>query len=286
MGLIKQIACVLFFLALSFQTVAQGQLAVKVDVEALQGNTLRIWLQPADAVQSRTQFVAVFRGQKAPLYADASGALLGLMPISSTEAPGSFPLVVQDASGKVRFQQTVSVKDAKFRIQNIRATSSMKALKPMAGEMEAIRDLQQSADPVRSWMEPFVSPTPQCMNSPFGVQRFHNGKPTGNFHRGVDHRSPAGTPVRATTDGVVKISRMFRLHGGTVGVDHGQGVSSIYIHLSKLAVKEGVSVRKGDVIGYVGSTGFATGPYLHWGLYVNGLPVNPLQWLPEIQACK
>lgn len=286
MGLIKQIASVLFFLALSFQTVAQGQLAVKVDAEALQGNTLRIWLQPADAAQSRTQFVAVFRGQKAPLYPDASGSLLGLMPISSTEAPGSFPLVVQDASGKVRFQQTVSVKDAKFRIQNIRATSSMKALKPMPGEMEAIRDLQQSADPVRSWMEPFISPTPQCMNSPFGVQRFHNGKPTGNFHRGVDHRSPAGTPVRATTDGVVKISRMFRLHGGTVGVDHGQGVSSIYIHLSELAVKDGVSVRKGDVIGYVGSTGFATGPHLHWGLYVNGLPVNPLQWLPEIQACK
>jgi murein DD-endopeptidase MepM/ murein hydrolase activator NlpD len=73
---------------------------------------------------------------------------------------------------------------------------------------------------------------------------------------------------------------MFRLHGGTVGLDHGQGVTSSYIHLSKTAVKEGQVVKQGEVIGYVGSTGFSTAPHLHWGLYVHGSPVNPKQWNP------
>jgi lysostaphin len=79
---------------------------------------------------------------------------------------------------------------------------------------------------------------------------------------------------------------MYRLHGGTVGLDHGQGVSSIYIHMSKLNVKPGEIVKKGDVIGYVGSTGFATGPHLHWGMYMSGLPINPNQWITNVPTCR
>ena len=79
---------------------------------------------------------------------------------------------------------------------------------------------------------------------------------------------------------------MFRLHGGTIGIDHGQGVVSTYLHMSKLALSEGTVVKKGDVVGYVGATGFATGPHLHWGLYVNGVPVNPSQWIPNVPRCQ
>jgi murein DD-endopeptidase MepM/ murein hydrolase activator NlpD len=73
-------------------------------------------------------------------------------------------------------------------------------------------------------------------------------------------------------------------HGGTAGIDDGQGLSSIYLHLSKFAVKEGAAVAKGGVIGYVGSTGRSTATHLHWSLYVNGVPVNPRQW-PKVQPC-
>jgi murein DD-endopeptidase MepM/ murein hydrolase activator NlpD len=124
------------------------------------------------------------------------------------------------------------------------------------------------------------------MNSPFGVLRYHNGVYSGNFHRGMDLRSPKGRPVRAITAGTVRIAHMFRLHGGTVGLDHGQGVTSLYLHLSRIAAREGRVVRRGEIIGWVGATGFATGPHLHWGLYVNGVPVNPAQWISGIEACE
>lgn len=129
-------------------------------------------------------------------------------------------------------------------------------------------------------------PVPGCLISPFGVQRHHNGKPTGNYHRGIDQRAGVGVRVRAPAAGLVRVSGMYRLHGGSIGLDHGHGVTSIHIHLSKLSVKVGDRVAAGDVIGLAGATGFATGPHLHWGLYVNGVPVNPLGWLPPLNSCR
>jgi murein DD-endopeptidase MepM/ murein hydrolase activator NlpD len=116
------------------------------------------------------------------------------------------------------------------------------------------------------------------------VQRLLNGKPTGDYHGGIDQRSPAGHPVRAVAAGTVRVVRMFSLRGGTVGIDHGQGLASMYLHLSKFATSEGAAVKKGEVIGYIGSTGRSSGPHLHWSLYANQVPVNPAQWVP-LQAC-
>lgn len=118
------------------------------------------------------------------------------------------------------------------------------------------------------------------------MKRYHNGVYINDYHKGVDLRSPAGRPIKAINDGTVVIgTQSFRLHGGTVGLDHGWGVSSIYIHMSKVAVKPGDHVTKGQTIGYVGSTGFATGPHLHWGLFANGTPINPDVWIP-VRACR
>jgi murein DD-endopeptidase MepM/ murein hydrolase activator NlpD len=123
------------------------------------------------------------------------------------------------------------------------------------------------------------------MNSPFGVKRFYNGVFSGNYHKGLDQKSPAGTPIKAITGGLVKIARPYQLHGGTVAVDHGQGIGSIYIHMSKILVKPNQRVEAGDTLGLVGSTGFAMGPHLHWGLYVFGIPVNPQSGFVSVGAC-
>jgi murein DD-endopeptidase MepM/ murein hydrolase activator NlpD len=88
-----------------------------------------------------------------------------------------------------------------------------------------------------------------------------------------------GAPIRAVAAGTVKISQMFTLRGGTVGIDHGQGLETIYMHMSRFAAKEGQQVQAGDVIGFVGSTGRATGPHLHWSLYANGHSISPNQWV-------
>ncbi|HWQ54703.1 MAG TPA: M23 family metallopeptidase [Bryobacteraceae bacterium] len=219
-----------------------------------------------------------------PLFAEPDGGRLGLMPVPVDHQPGKYPVEFLDAGGGVIHTATATVLAARFPTQNIVVSPSKKALEPLPGEMEAVAALRKAVTGVRHWEEPFLSPVPGCMNSPFGVQRLHNGEYTGNYHRGVDLRGPAGRPIRAVAGGVVRIARMFNLHGGTVGIDHGQGLVSMYLHMSKLGAAEGAVVKKGDVIGNVGATGFATGPHLHWSLYVNGVPVEPRQWV-KLRAC-
>lgn len=250
----------LFLLA----TVAVAQSSFK------QGEFLRI-VEPGATAELNGRTIRIFRQQ--------DGGYLGLMPVTVLEKPGTYPLTIKDASGKPLRIEQVTIANAHYLKQNIAATKAMKQLTPLPGEMEAVRALQNTVSEKRFWAEPFVAPTAQCMNSQFGVTRYHNGKPTGGYHRGLDLRSPMGTPVKATAAGIVRISKMYRLHGGTIGIDHGQGVTSLYIHMSKLAVNEGAEVREGDVVGYTGATGFATGPHLHWQISVNGVPVNPDVWL-------
>jgi murein DD-endopeptidase MepM/ murein hydrolase activator NlpD len=210
-----------------------------------------------------------------------------LLPISVFQKPGLYPLTVEEQpSGQSKVLYSVRIEDAHYRIQNVTVSKSTEGLQPLPGELEAVQSLKDAQTPLRFWKEPFLSPTPDCQNSPFGVKRYHNGVPTGDYHKGVDLRSPMGRPIKATAAGTVKIATMYRLHGGTVGLDHGQGISSIYIHMSRLNAHAGQHVERGDTIGYVGSTGFATGPHLHWGLFVNGLPVNPNPWLQgKVPTC-
>ena len=131
-----------------------------------------------------------------------------------------------------------------FPEQNVVIGQSLAELKPSPGETETVNEFRNAVSEVRHWSEPLALPVRGCMTSPFGVQRYMNGKPTGNFHGGLDQRSPAGTPVHAVDGGIVKIVRKWNLHGGTVGIDHGQGLESIYLHMSKLAVAEGAVGQK------------------------------------------
>ncbi len=244
-----------------------------------QGAIVIARLESAD--DSLAQGKATLDGRTSPLFKQEDGSYQALFGISVDTKPGGHTLTVYDGSGQEISKRVVNVQDGRFRRQNIVVSKSTEGLKPLPGELEAIQALKENMTASRYWEKPFVSPTPDCQNSPFGVKRYHNGTYTHDYHKGVDLRSPNGRPIKAINNGVVKIAKQYRLHGGTVGLDHGQGLNSIFIHMSKIAVKEGDRVNKGDTIGYVGSTGFATGPHLHWGLYANGVPVNPDQWIPQ-----
>lgn len=124
-------------------------------------------------------------------------------------------------------------------------------------------------------MPPFALPVPHRNNSPFGAQSIYNGQVRGR-HLGVDFSSPAGAPVHAPAPGRVVLVDDLYYTGGTVVIDHGQGVHSIFAHLSRQTVQEGARVSTGDVVGDVGSTGRSTGPHLHWSLRVGGARVDPL----------
>lgn len=103
-------------------------------------------------------------------------------------------------------------------------------------------------------------------------------------HNGVDLAAPTGTPVYATADGIVGRADWFSSYGLYISIDHGADLETRYAHMSKLAVTAGDTVRKGDVIGYVGSTGRSTGPHLHYEVRVDGVAVNPIPYMVESQA--
>ena len=98
----------------------------------------------------------------------------------------------------------------------------------------------------------------------------------------MDYAAGTGAPVVTPAAGYIRlvgrVSEGFELHGNTVGIDHGQGLLSIMIHLSRIDVNEGDFVRAGQRVGAIGSTGAATGPHLHWGLYMNQVAVDPVPW--------
>jgi murein DD-endopeptidase MepM/ murein hydrolase activator NlpD len=112
------------------------------------------------------------------------------------------------------------------------------------------------------------------LSSRFGLRRVFNGEPRAP-HTGLDVAVPSGTAVRAPADGVVTLVDDFYFNGKTVFVDHGQGFVSMVCHLDKTSVQLGQAVRRGEVLGQSGSSGRATGPHLHWSVYLNGAAVDP-----------
>jgi lysostaphin len=192
----------------------------------------------------------------------------------------SEPLVLQ------RWQ--VSVTASQFGRQDIHVSKGAKGLEASAEESRLI-ELWKTTHTAELSPDlqnlPWAVPVPQCMNSPFGVKRFYDGVFSGNYHKGVDQKAPHGQAIHPITAGRVVMAGRYPLHGGAVALDHGSGVGSIYIHMSKVSVKVGQHVTPETVLGLVGSTGFAMGPHLHWGLYVQGVPVNPTDGWVRLKSC-
>lgn len=120
----------------------------------------------------------------------------------------------------------------------------------------------------------FDKPVDGPLSSPFGLRRFFNGEER-NAHSGLDFAVPAGTPIKAPAAGKVTLVGNLFFNGNTVFVDHGQGLISMFCHMSKIDVKVGDEVPRGGVVGRVGATGRATGPHMHWNVSLNGVRVDP-----------
>ncbi len=219
------------------------------------------------------------------MFKQADGSWEGLMPVAVMDATGGYWISFLREDGTRIEYENLTVKKTIFPTQNVTLAPSIEALHSTPDEMKTLVTFRDAVSDTKYWEEPLVAPLPGCVISPFGVARLHNGKPTGEFHGGIDQRGALGTPIHAAAAGVVKIVQPFNVLGGTVAIDHGQGLETMYLHMSKLNVAVGDHVAKGDVIGYVGATGRANGPHLHWVVYVNGVPQNPQQWVTGLKAC-
>lgn len=124
------------------------------------------------------------------------------------------------------------------------------------------------------WEGLFIKPVEGRISTEFGMIRYINKEESGR-HSGIDIAAPRGTPVEAANNGVIRLSMMLTVTGNTIIIDHGCNIYSSYAHLDKLLVKEGAEVKKGDIIGEIGTTGFSTGPHLHWSTTIGTSYINP-----------
>jgi len=213
-------------------------------------------------------------------FASGGNRFRALLPTTPLDKPGTWQLQIR--SGMEQQTVAVKVRDRRFPTQSIWLPPGNDG-NGSDQEFDRVDAFKQLVTPQKFWQGPFLKPNQGSITSTYGVRRYYNGVFAKDYyHRGVDYAGAQGSPVVAAAAGRValvgRVSQGFKLHGNTVGLDHGQGVTTIYLHLSRINVKEGDFVQAGQVIGAVGATGGVTGPHLHWGLYVNGQSVDPVPW--------
>lgn len=205
-----------------------------------------------------------------------------LAGISLETKAGHYPLRLQAArkgGEPISFERPIAIGKAKYR--RISVTVSKKFTEPSAEQLKTIsqdKKIKQSifdhVTPNQEWSGDFRPPVKAPVSDVFGTERTFNGK-VQSYHQGLDYGVPSGTPVSALNSGTVLLARNLYFEGNCVVIDHGQGLLSMYLHLSEFAVKEGQSVKRGDVVGLSGGTGRATGPHLHVAVRWQGVYVNP-----------
>jgi murein DD-endopeptidase MepM/ murein hydrolase activator NlpD len=220
-------------------------------------------------------------GQKTyPVFATGPGNFRALLPTTPLDKPGTLQIQVA-GEGEVK-NLTVRLRNRSFPTQSIWLSGSA-ADDGTDMEFDRVDAFKKLETPEKFWQGKFLKPNEGPITSGYGVRRYYNGVFANDYyHRGVDYAGDTGSPVVAPASGrialVGRASQGFKIHGNVVGIDHGQGVTSIMLHLSRIDVKEGDFVQAGQKVGAVGSTGAVTGPHLHWGLFVHGLSVDPTPW--------
>jgi murein DD-endopeptidase MepM/ murein hydrolase activator NlpD len=206
----------------------------------------------------------------------------GIAAVSLETAAGSYPLLLNGttAGGKeISFERKISIRAAKY--PTIAVTVSRKFTEPSPEELQRInqekalkQELFSRMEPEREWSGRFVVPVEARVSDVFGTRRTFNGK-VQSMHQGLDYAVAQGTPVSALNRGTVLLARPLFFEGNCVVLDHGQGLLTLYMHLSDLKVKEGDQVARGQEIGLSGGTGRATGPHLHVAVRWQGVYLNP-----------
>jgi len=206
----------------------------------------------------------------------------GLAGASLETKPGIYPLELsaETAAGKpLTYKQGIRVQ--RQRYPKVTLTVPGRYTAPDPEQLKVIeRDRQVKAEAFktvtadREWKGSFQAPVKANISDVFGVQRVFNGA-VQSTHQGLDFRVTTGTAVAAINSGTILLARPLYFEGNCVVIDHGQGLLTLYLHLSEIRVKEGDHVTKGQNIGQSGGTGRATGPHLHLAVRWQGVYLNP-----------
>jgi murein DD-endopeptidase MepM/ murein hydrolase activator NlpD len=254
----------------------RGRAAMPLDGDLIQGGLL---VGQADAGSK-----AALDGTDVKVYGDGR-FLLGF----GRDAAARAMLKVTMSGGVVEARE-LAIAQRQYEIQRIdnlpqnQVEPSEAELARIKTERERIAAAKQRQTPTGFFDEGFDWPVTGPISGVYGSQRVLNGQPR-QPHFGVDVAAPTGTPLRTPAGGMVSLADpdLF-FTGGTVMLDHGYGLTSIFAHQSKIEVKEGDKLAKGDVFGLLGGTGRVTGPHLHWGIYLGAIPLDPQLLVPPMPS--
>jgi hypothetical protein len=262
-----------------------GSVTFRVDVsQAFPGGVVVVRLSSRGRLGAAW---ALLDGRRAPFYLER-GVPRALVPVAADAEPGPATLGVEIASrsGEQRVAIAITLAPREYRPRYVYLSREQREL---VSREETLRDGRRLLGFLRTESK---SPAPGLLIPPvgsvgsgFGEPRTHTGVAevesridalSGERHRGIDYAVAAETPVRAPAAGSVLFAGMLTLAGGSVVIDHGQGVVSVLHHLASVAVREGDSVAAAGVIGLSGQTGLAPEPMLQWRVYLHGVAVDPL----------
>jgi len=234
--------------------------------------------------ESGVKIIAVhFLGRKIAGY--GLRAIVGIPP---EQKPGGYDLkvVLKNASGgQEEINQILLIKKKTFpKVSFWLKPAKHKLLQAkdlIADEWSRVEKVLMVETPEQAWQGEFTLPVSGEVSMLFGTKEYVNRRPRSQ-HRGMDLAVPLGTKVSAANDGTVVFADKLTAFGGTLVIDHGQGVFSLYFHLSKFLARPGNKITKGQLVALSGNTGISSGPHLHWGMSVHDLRVDPLQWTEKV----
>ncbi|MBN1260687.1 MAG: peptidoglycan DD-metalloendopeptidase family protein [Anaerolineae bacterium] len=245
----------------------------------VRGQTVVLALETAEAA---TCVISYFDHVE-PCYTYDATHLFAFVSLSPMLEPGSHSINLQLRTGdrEVAFDLPLVISAGRFGYEQINVTGSLSSLMDPEllewerNQLDAIALVRTSE---RRWELPLNYPVYASISSYFGSRRSYGGS-YNTYHSGIDFRASTGIPVRAPAGGRVLLAEPLAVRGNAIMIDHGWGLVSGYWHLSQIDVQVGQWVTQDEVIGRVGNTGLSTGSHLHWELWVDGQPVNPLQWV-------
>ena len=279
--MIAVFACVLAMLAQSAGAKSVPDLSISVHGRAIvPGEVLAVdVVAPADA----TEVSVTALGQEAAAWRLGDGRWRALIGIDLEVKPGP-QVITATVRGRARDPLTghtaINIEPKEFPTRTLTVdpkfvTPPPSARPRIAREAAELGHLFSTVTPSGAWPGAFSAPIEGALVSGFGVRSVFNGQPRAP-HGGADFASAAGTPVAAPNAGIVVLAGDLYFTGNTVVLDHGEGLVSLFAHLSRMDVRQGESVAKGAVLGAVGATGRVTGPHLHWTVRLHGTHVDPM----------